>query len=270
MADTLRLDMALTDRQLTVSRSKAQALIRAGQVYVNGRQCKKASTVVNDSDQLEIKGEECPFVSRGGYKLLKAVEEFQLDLSGLVCMDVGASTGGFTDCMLQHGAKKVYAVDVGTDQLAETLQKDSRVVNKEQCNFRYATKEEISEEIQFASVDVSFISLEKILPTLYSLLASNGRAVCLIKPQFEAGRENLSKNGVVRNANVHIRVIHQVLTVLSQLGFTPLGLTHSPIKGPMGNIEYLVYVTKEKLSSGKEILPDVIVKNAHKELGEKD
>jgi 23S rRNA (cytidine1920-2'-O)/16S rRNA (cytidine1409-2'-O)-methyltransferase len=161
-------------------------------------------------------------------------------------------------------------VDVGTDQLAETLRKDSRVVNKEQCNFRYATKEEIPGEIQFASVDVSFISLEKILPTLYSLLASNGRAVCLIKPQFEAGRENLSKNGVVRNANVHIRVIHQVMTVLSLLGFTPLGLTHSPIKGPMGNIEYLVYVTKEKLSSGKEILPDAIVRNAHKELGEKD
>jgi 23S rRNA (cytidine1920-2'-O)/16S rRNA (cytidine1409-2'-O)-methyltransferase len=269
MSDAMRLDMALTHRGLTASRSKAQSLIRSGNVYVNGKPCQKASLSVLDTDQLEIRGEQCPFVSRGGYKLLKAIDTFHISLDGLVCMDVGASTGGFTDCMLQHGAKKVYAVDVGTDQLAEKLRMDERVVCKEQCNFRYATRNEIPEEIDFASVDVSFISLGKILPTLYQLLSLGGQAVCLIKPQFEAGRENLSKNGVVRNKNVHIRVIDGVLREISSVGFGVLGLTHSPIKGPMGNIEYLVYITKAEQNM-QETDPEIIVKNAHKELGENE
>lgn len=268
MSDAKRLDVALTLRGLTPSRAKAAALISSGCVAVNGKVCQKSSQSVLDGDLIEITKQE-RFVSRGGYKLLQAMETFSIDLQDRLCMDVGASTGGFTDCMLQFGAKKVYAVDVGTDQLDQKLRKNPRVVSKEQCNFRYVTKEDIPEPIDFASVDVSFISLNKILPTLYSLLAPKGSAVCLIKPQFEAGKENLSKTGVVRNANVHIRVIAGVLEEIQAIGFIPLGLTFSPITGPKGNIEYLVYITKDSTCCGQTIEPRQVVESAHKELGEK-
>ncbi len=268
MSDAKRLDVALTLRGLTPSRAKAAALISSGCVVVNGKVCPKSSQSVMETDTIEITQQE-RFVSRGGYKLLQAIEMFSIDLQDRLCMDVGASTGGFTDCMLQFGAKKVYAVDVGTDQLAEKLRKDDRVVSKEQCNFRYATREDIPDLIDFASVDVSFISLNKILPTLYGLLAPNGSAVCLIKPQFEAGKENLSKAGVVRNANVHIRVISGVLDDIKSVGFIPLGLTFSPITGPKGNIEYLVYITKDTTCCVGAVDPRRVVETAHKELGDK-
>ncbi len=269
MADSKRLDVAMTTLGLVESRSRAGSVIKGGGVYVNGKCCKKASTLVSDADRIEIQSNENRFVSRGGYKLLKALETFPICLEGLTCMDVGASTGGFTDCMLQFGAKRVYSVDVGTDQLAQVLRQDPRVICKEQCNFRYATKDEIPEGIDFASVDVSFISLEKILPTLFFLLKDKGTAVCLIKPQFEAGKENLSKNGVVRNANVHRQVLHRVISQMNQVGFRLAGLTYSPIKGPQGNIEYLAYITKDQTQKDCTIDFETFVKTTYRELGDK-
>ncbi|MBR6548370.1 MAG: TlyA family RNA methyltransferase [Clostridia bacterium] len=262
-----RLDKELLDRNLVVSRAKAKVLIDGGNVYVNGKCCKKCSLVVNDVDEIEIRGGEMRFVSRGGYKLLKAIETFSINLQNMVCMDVGASTGGFTDCMLQHGADKVYAVDVGTNQLVDSLRQDRRVVSMEQVNFRYMTSKDISESIDFASVDVSFISLEKILPPLFEVLSSKGRAVCLIKPQFEAGKENIGKNGIVRNQNVHLRVLYQLLRLINDTGFTVLGLTFSPVKGSHGNIEYLVYITKE-MAEACLVVPEQTVKAAYQELGD--
>lgn len=240
-----RLDVALVERGLIESRSKAGALIMAGQVYVNDHKTIKAGMLVQPKDRIEVRGEKMPFVSRGGYKLDKAVKSFGFSLKDCVCMDIGASTGGFTDCMLQNGAKKVFAVDVGYGQLAWKLRTDERVVNMERTNFRYLTPEDVGEELDFASVDVSFISLKIILPVLYTLLKDGGTAVCLIKPQFEAGRDKVGKKGVVREPSVHEEVVETITDFAFQTGFSVLALDFSPIKGPEGNIEYLMYIKKE-------------------------
>ncbi len=241
-----RLDLAVFERGHTESREKAKALIMAGAVYVNGQKQLKAGTAVTDEDVIEVRGEKMPYVSRGGFKLEKAMHEFGLELTGKTCMDIGASTGGFTDCMLQNGAVKVYAVDVGYGQLAWKLRTDERVVNLERTNFRYVTENEVPDAIDFASVDVSFISLKIILPVLRERLADGGQAVCLIKPQFEAGKENVGKKGVVRDKAVHRDVIDTVTNFALEHGFSLLGLTFSPIKGPEGNIEYLMYIEKSE------------------------
>ena len=244
MSEKTRLDVALTERGFAESREKAKALIMAGVVFVNGQKSDKPGNTVKPDDGIEVRGETLPFVSRGGLKLDKAIRSFDLSLEGCTCADIGASTGGFTDCMLQNGAKKVYAVDVGYGQLAWKLRTDERVVNLERTNFRYVTKEQIPEELDFASVDVSFISLYHIFPALRPLLKEGGRAVCLIKPQFEAGKENVGKKGVVRDKSVHIAVIEKIKSLAAENRFSLLGLDFSPIRGPEGNIEYLCYLEK--------------------------
>ena len=267
MAEKIRLDVTLHERGFVDSREKAKALIMAGLVYVNDQKQTKAGFTVKEGDCVELRGEKMPFVSRGGYKLKKAVDEFGLVLTDAVCMDIGASTGGFTDCMLQNGAKKVYSIDVGYGQLAWKLRQDERVVNMERTNFRYVTNEEIGEEIDFASVDVSFISLKLIVPTMRNLLKNGGQAVCLIKPQFEAGRDKVGKNGVVRETETHIEVVETIYNFVLENGFTVLNLDFSPIKGPQGNIEYLIYIEKSdepvsKLTSE----PSAIVIESHEKL----
>ena len=244
MNDKSRLDSAVFERGFAESREKAKALIMAGSVYLNGQKALKAGAAVKDSDIIEVRGSINPYVSRGGLKLEKAMKVFPVKLEDCVCMDIGASTGGFTDCMLQNGAAKVYAIDVGYGQLAWKLRTDSRVVNLERTNFRYVTREQIPDQIDFASVDVSFISLKKILPVMRELLRDSGEAVCLIKPQFEAGRENIGKKGVVRDKNVHISVVDDISAFAIESGFDLLGLSFSPVKGPEGNIEYLMYIRK--------------------------
>lgn len=267
MSEKIRLDIALTQRGLVPSREKAKALIMAGQVYLNGQKELKAGATVKPEDELEVRGSQNPFVSRGGLKLQKAAEKFDIDLDGSVCMDIGASTGGFTDCMLSHGAKKVYAIDVGYGQLAWKLRTDERVVNMERTNFRYVTHEEIPEDIDFASVDVSFISLKIILPVLRELLKSDGEAVCLIKPQFEAGREKIGKKGVVRDPQVHIEVVENIVSFALESGFDVKNLDFSPIKGPEGNIEYLMHIQKSELAQNLcEITPQELVALSHGEL----
>lgn len=267
MSEKIRLDIALTQRGLVPSREKAKALIMAGQVYLNGQKELKAGATVKSEDELEVRGSQNPFVSRGGLKLQKAAEKFDIDLDGSVCMDIGASTGGFTDCMLSHGAKKVYAIDVGYGQLAWKLRTDERVVNMERTNFRYVTHEEIPEDIDFASVDVSFISLKIILPVLRELLKSDGEAVCLIKPQFEAGREKIGKKGVVRDPQVHIEVVENIVGFALESGFDVKNLDFSPIKGPEGNIEYLMHIQKSELAQKMcEITPQELVALSHGEL----
>ena len=241
-----RIDCALVSRGLIDSREKAKAVIMAGIVYVNNQKCDKPGDTVKPDDNIEIRGEKLKYVSRGGLKLEKAIKVFPIDVKDLVCADVGASTGGFTDCMLQNGAKKVYAIDVGYGQLAWKLRTDSRVVNLERTNFRYVDKDLIPEELDFASVDVSFISLTLILPVLHGLLKSDGRVVCLIKPQFEAGKENVGKKGVVRDKDVHVAVVKKITESALNGGFSVLGLDYSPVKGPEGNIEYLCYLQKSK------------------------
>lgn len=233
----------------------------AGLVYADNQKADKPGDLFSETVALEVRGKGLSYVSRGGLKLEKAIKEFHLVLTDQVCMDIGASTGGFTDCMLQNGAKKVYAVDVGYGQLAWGLRNDARVVNLERTNARYLTKEQIPEEIDFFSVDVSFISLTLILSALRPLLAEDGRAVCLIKPQFEAGREKVGKKGVVRDKAVHEEVIEKILRFSAENGFSVLGLTFSPVKGPEGNIEYLIYLQrtddldqKQKLPSAKEVV----------------
>lgn len=244
MQKKTRLDVAVFEQGYAPSREKAKALIMAGIVYVNNQKVDKAGFELKEGDVLEVRGKTLQYVSRGGLKLEKAMQEFPITLEGKVCMDVGASTGGFTDCMLQNGAVKVYSVDVGYGQLAWKLRTDERVVNLERTNFRYATREQIPDEIDFASVDVSFISLKHILPNLNTLLASDGQAVCLIKPQFEAGKEKVGKKGVVRDLNVHLEVVENVINLAVENGFSVMGLQFSPIKGPEGNIEYLIYLNK--------------------------
>lgn len=244
MQKKTRLDVAVFEQGYAPSREKAKAIIMAGIVYVNNQKVDKAGFELKEGDILEVRGKTLQYVSRGGLKLEKAMQEFPITLEGKICMDVGASTGGFTDCMLQNGAVKVYSVDVGYGQLAWKLRTDERVVNLERTNFRYVTREQIPDEIDFASVDVSFISLKHILPNLITLLAPDGQAVCLIKPQFEAGKEKVGKKGVVRDLNVHLEVVENVINLAVENGFSVMGLQFSPIKGPEGNIEYLIYLNK--------------------------
>ncbi len=267
MIEKVRLDVALFERGFTDSREKAKALIMAGQVYLNGQKETKAGTQVKQGDCIELRGEKMPFVSRGGFKLKKAVDEFGLMLDGAVCMDIGASTGGFTDCMLQNGAVKVYSIDVGYGQLAWKLVSDDRVVNMERTNFRYVTKEQIAEDIDFASVDVSFISLRLIVPVMRTLLKDGARAVCLIKPQFECGRDKIGKKGVVREISTHSEVVRDIYEFVLGEGFSVLNLDFSPIKGPQGNIEYLIFI--EKSDNPQSFLlksPEEIVRLSHETL----
>lgn len=262
MADKKRLDLAVFEMGLAESREKAKALIMAGQVYINGQKELKAGANVKPDDAVEVRGEKMPFVSRGGYKLDKAMKSFPISLQDKICMDVGASTGGFTDCMLMNGAAKVYAVDVGYGQLAWKLRSDERVVNLERTNFRYVTREQIPDEIGFSSVDVSFISLKLILPVLYSLLAADGEAVCLVKPQFEAGKEKIGKKGVVRDKAVHLEVINNCISYAKDNGFYIKGLDFSPVKGPEGNIEYLLYISKSA-AEDEDVNPEETVEESH-------
>ncbi len=244
MSSKIRLDVALVEGGYAESREKAKALIMSGIVYVNNQKCDKAGDTVKPDDVIEVRGEKLKYVSRGGLKLEKAVECFNINLNGRVCADIGASTGGFTDCMLQNGAVKVYAIDVGYGQLAWKLRTDERVVNLERTNFRYVTNEQVDLPLDFASVDVSFISLSHILPVMRTLLKDEACAVCLIKPQFEAGKDGVGKKGVVRDKNVHIAVIDKIVTLIEENKFSLLGLDFSPVKGPEGNIEYLCYIKK--------------------------
>lgn len=240
-----RLDILLVKGGYVPSREKAKQLIQSGGVSINGKKQVKAGTVYEmNSIQIEITGEKLRYVSRGGLKLEKAITEFSLDLNDKTCMDIGASTGGFTDCMLINGAQKVYSIDVGHGQLAQKLLDDSRVISLEKTNFRYITTEIISEKIDFASCDVSFISLSKIFEPAYNLLQDNGQMVCLIKPQFEAGREKVGKKGVVKNRAIHEKVVITVMEQAYLAGFKVLGLSFSPIRGPEGNIEYLLWIQK--------------------------
>lgn len=244
MSEKIRLDVAVFERGFAETREKAKALIMAGSVYLNGQKALKGGATVKETDVIEVRGAVNPYVSRGGLKLHKAVASFGLELKDCICMDIGASTGGFTDCMLQNGASKVYSIDVGYGQLAWKLRCDERVVNLERTNFRYVTREQIPDEIDFASVDVSFISLKLILPVMHALLKNGGKSVCLIKPQFEAGKENIGKKGVVRDKAVHADVIAKITEFASENGFAVIDVDFSPIKGPEGNIEYLMFIEK--------------------------
>lgn len=240
-----RLDVLLVKQGLAESREKAKAVIMSGNVFVDGQREDKAGTTFDEQKvKIEVKGQSLKYVSRGGLKLEKAMAQFGVTLENKVCMDIGASTGGFTDCMLQNGAVKVYSVDVGHGQLAWKLRNDERVVCMEKTNFRYLTREDIADDLDFASVDVSFISLTKILIPARKLLKDYGQMVCLIKPQFEAGKEKVGKKGVVREPEIHREVIEKVIDYADSLGFNVLNLEFSPIKGPEGNIEYLVYIEK--------------------------
>ena len=261
-----RLDVLLVQEGYATSREKAKAIIMSGNVFVDGQREDKAGTTFDLSKiKLEVRGSTLPYVSRGGLKLEKAMKQFKLSLTDKVCMDIGASTGGFTDCMLQNGAKKVYSVDVGHGQLDWKLRNDSRVVCMEKTNFRYMVPEDIEDVLDFASVDVSFISLTKILLPARALLSGKGEMVCLIKPQFEAGREKVGKKGVVKEPAVHEEVIKKVIDFADSIGFEVLHLDFSPIKGPEGNIEYLVHLQKdvEKAKETEGIAETEAEKNCH-------
>lgn len=239
-----RLDVLLVKRGLAESREKAKAIIMTGNVFVEEQREDKAGSTFAEDAQIRIKGTPMKYVSRGGYKLEKAMELWHVPLQDKLCMDVGSSIGGFTDCMLQNGAVKVYAIDVGTNQLAWKLRQDERVVSMEKTNIRYVTPEDIADPIDFSSIDVAFISLTKVLIPVWNLLKNGGRVVCLVKPQFEAGREKVGKKGVVRDKKVHEEVVCHIMTYALSMGFEILGLSYSPIKGPEGNIEYLLYIEK--------------------------
>ena len=252
----------LVERGLAESREKAKAIIMSGIVYVDGEKEDKAGSNFPETAKIEVRGKTLKYVSRGGLKLEKAMEVFPIELDGKVCMDVGSSTGGFTDCMLQNGAVKVYSVDVGYGQLAWKLRQDERVVVMEKTNIRYVKPEDIEELVDFASVDVSFISLSKVLPPLRDLLKEEAEVVCLIKPQFEAGREKVGKKGVVRDKAVHVEVIENVLGYAEEAGFNVLGLDFSPVKGPEGNIEYLMHIKKDsEIPPWLETLGDNAIKD---------
>ncbi|MBD5457264.1 MAG: TlyA family RNA methyltransferase [Lachnospiraceae bacterium] len=264
-----RLDILLVKQGFAPSREKAKAVIMTGNVYVNGqREDKAGASFEEEKIHIEVKGVPAKYVSRGGLKLEKAMQTFGIVLTDTICMDIGASTGGFTDCMLQSGAVKVYSVDVGHGQLAWKLRQDERVVCMEKTNFRYMQPSDIEDRLDFASVDVSFISLTKILIPARNLLKEKGRMVCLIKPQFEAGREKVGKKGVVREPEIHEEVIRKIIAYAEQTGFAVKGLTFSPIKGPEGNIEYLVYLEKAEfpLEESMEQLISDTVRAAHEEL----
>lgn len=266
-----RLDVLVVEQGLAESREKAKAMIMAGVIFVNEQREDKPGTKLDTRVVIEIKGKVNPYVSRGGFKLEKAIETYMLDLSHLICMDIGASTGGFTDCMLQNGAAKVYAVDVGYGQLAWKLRQNPQVIVMEKTNIRYVTPEDLKDFIDFFSVDVSFISLKKVLPTVVSLLKDQSGGICLIKPQFEAGRDKVGKKGVVREAKTHIEVVEEICCFLIGAGFNIKGLDFSPIKGPEGNIEYLVYIQmdKSKSSSGAKQEDDFVHINNYKEIVQK-
>ena len=262
-----RLDILLVRQGLAPSREKAKAVIMTGNVYVNGqREDKAGASFEEEKIHIEVKGVPAKYVSRGGLKLEKAMETFEICLTDTICMDIGASTGGFTDCMLQNGAVKVYSVDVGHGQLAWKLRQDSRVICMEKTNFRYMQPADIEDRLDFASVDVSFISLTKILVPARDLLKERGRMVCLIKPQFEAGREKVGKKGVVREPEIHEEVIRKIIVYAKQIGFAVKGLTFSPIKGPEGNIEYLVYLEKAEQSSSEESFGEEAVEESTEQL----
>ncbi|MEG1631259.1 MAG: TlyA family RNA methyltransferase [Hydrogenoanaerobacterium sp.] len=264
----IRLDLAVTEKGLAESREKAKALIMMGKIYVNNQKSDKPGTPVLLEDNIELRGEALRFVSRGGLKLEKAMASFNLLLNEKICMDIGASTGGFTDCMLQNGAVKVYSIDVGYGQLAWKLRTDERVVNMERTNFRYVTQKEVTDKIDFASVDVSFISLTLILPAAKALLCVGGEMVCLVKPQFEAGKGRVGKKGVVKEPEIHCEVVKKVADFAVLSGFSVLGVDYSPIKGPEGNIEYLLYIKNDGGASQActdEIIEKTVQK-AHNEL----
>ena len=267
MIEKKRLDCLVFEQGLAPSREKARALIMAGQVYVDNQKADKAGTMLPVGTPIEVRGATLAYVSRGGLKLEKAMQQFPIHLDGCICMDIGASTGGFTDCMLQNGAVKVYSIDVGYGQLAWSLRTDERVVNLERTNARYLTAEQVPDPIDFFSVDVSFISLTLILPAVRPLLKDGGQAVCLIKPQFEAGKEKVGKKGVVREQSTHREVIEKVIAYARGLGFRVLHLDYSPVKGPEGNIEYLVHLANDNLPESEETA-DVaaVVRMAHEAL----
>ncbi|MCI5604443.1 MAG: TlyA family RNA methyltransferase [Clostridia bacterium] len=257
----IRLDIFMVNKGLTESRERAKALIMAGQVYIDNQKCDKPGMQVSeDGTNVEIRGETLKYVSRGGLKLEKAMKEFPITLEGKTTMDIGASTGGFTDCMLQNGAKKVFAVDVGYGQFAWKLRQDERVVNMERTNIRYVTPEDIGEKIDFASIDVSFISLRLVLPVAKNLLADDGEIAALIKPQFEAGREQVGKKGVVKDIKIHFEVIKNILDFARSIDLHIAGLSFSPIKGPEGNIEYLAYIKKSECDDNitEEVIQNVV------------
>lgn len=259
-----RLDILLVEKNLVSGRDKAKSIIMSGIVYVNNQKADKAGIEVSEDDVVEVRGETLKYVSRGGLKLEKAIAAFGLTLEGYVCCDFGASTGGFTDCMLQNGAKKVYAFDVGYGQLAWSLRTDDRVVNYERTNVRNLSGDEVSEKIDLISIDVSFISLSKVLPAAFLLLKDGGLVVCLVKPQFEAGREKVGKKGVVRDPQTHKEVIHRAIGFSQELGFAVKALSFSPVKGPEGNIEYLMLLCKEPSAQPLiEIDVDTVVAEAH-------
>ena len=268
-----RLDVLLVQQGLANSRELAKAYIMAGNVYVDGQKEDKAGTKVAVTAKLEVKGNQMKYVSRGGYKLEKAMDVFGIRLNGKICLDIGASTGGFTDCMLQNGASKVYAIDVGYGQFAWKLRNDERVVCLEKTNVRYVTHEQVPDEGDFASIDVSFISLTKVLPAVLGVLGEKGQLVCLIKPQFEAGREKVGKKGVVRDSSVHREVIEMIVEYVRTQSLGILGLDFSPIKGPEGNIEYLIYPDKSQSGMHEDEVQarvDTVVAQSHKILsGEK-
>lgn len=263
-----RLDVLLVKRGLAESREKAKAIIMSGIVFVENQREDKAGTFFKDTVNIEVRGKTLKYVSRGGLKLEKAMEKFGVVLKDKICMDVGASTGGFTDCMLQNNAVKVYSVDVGHGQLAWKLLQDERVVCMDKTNIRYVTKDDIDDMIEFASIDVSFISLTKVLLPVRELLVEDGEIVCLIKPQFEAGREKVGKKGVVRDKNVHIEVIKNVIEYVKSINFKILNLDYSPVKGPEGNIEYLLYLKKKMNDdeSDNSVSVEDVVDNSHLEL----
>ena len=260
-----RLDVLLVERLYAETRSKAQAIIMSGNVYVNGQKADKAGTSFEETVDIEVRGAVCPYVSRGGLKLEKALRDFGVDVHGFVCSDSGASTGGFTDCLLQQGARKVFAIDVGYGQLDWKIRSDERVVVMERTNIRYVTPEDLGEPLDLSVIDVSFIGLEIVLPTIKTLLKPTGQVLCLIKPQFEAGKENVGKKGVVREPKIHQMVLDNFVSLVDGLGFKILGLTFSPVKGPEGNIEFLGHLT---LDGVEGIRPDTaqVVADAHKTL----
>lgn len=262
MKNKKRLDVLLTERGLAETRSKAQAIIMSGEVYVAGQKADKPGVSYEETVEIEVRGNVCPYVSRGGLKLEKALRDFGVDPTGLVCSDSGASTGGFTDCLLQKGAKKVFAIDVGYGELAWKIRNDPRVVTMERTNIRYVTPEDLGEPLDLSVVDVSFISLRIVLPAIRSLLKPDGQVVCLIKPQFEAGKDAVGKNGVVRDPAVHRQVLERFLSLAAELGFTVLGLTFSPVKGPAGNIEFLGHLTRVP-GEGIRVDPAALVQEAH-------
>ena len=261
-----RLDVMMVNRGLAESREKAKAIIMSGIVYVDNIKEDKAGSTFDEKAQIEVRGNTLKYVSRGGLKLEKAMDCFGVSLAGKVAMDVGSSTGGFTDCMLQNGAVKVYSVDVGHGQLAWKLRNDERVVCMEKTNIRYVTPDDIEDRIEFASIDVSFISLTKVLPPVKELLTDDGEIVCLIKPQFEAGREKVGRKGVVRDQKVHVEVVEMIVDFARQIGFKTLDSSYSPIKGPEGNIEYLLYITKDQTKENKEFDIKAMVEESHRSL----